>query len=273
MTDEGKRRTAAVPKTWYYDNDGGGPFAAPTDLQRLRPLITRGVVGSMLPVGYNAGNEIVQAPGVLALRNEMIHETRVIPLDGRPHYHRCCATTWATRAAGGKAIRSSSIPPTSPTRPASGRTGERCFTARRCGSPSASHALPAIPCSTRSQSTTRSSGPDRGRCRFHSLATMATGCSCTPVTKEDYEPAQHAVSVASRREALTVAPGLKTRARCNSCPVRSVMPPRQWPPRDEGRRHAAGHRRTCCGAPLDVSDVFTRKRWPSCVTSKAWYAP
>ena len=24
MTDEGKRRTAAVPKTWYYDNDGGG---------------------------------------------------------------------------------------------------------------------------------------------------------------------------------------------------------------------------------------------------------
>ena len=85
MTDEGKRRTAAVPKTWYYDNDGGGPFAAPTDLSAYDRCITRGVVGSMLPVGYNAGNEIVQAPGVLALRNEMIHETRVIPLDGRPH--------------------------------------------------------------------------------------------------------------------------------------------------------------------------------------------
>ena len=39
----------------------------------------------MLPVGYNAGNEIVQAPGYVALRNEMIHETRVIPLDGRAH--------------------------------------------------------------------------------------------------------------------------------------------------------------------------------------------
>jgi hypothetical protein len=39
----------------------------------------------MLPVGYNAGNEIVQGPGVVALRNEMIHETRVIALDGRPH--------------------------------------------------------------------------------------------------------------------------------------------------------------------------------------------
>src|SRR6187401_1731251 len=85
MTDEGKRRTAAVPKTWYYDNDGGGPFAAPTDLSAYDRCITRGVVGSMLPVGYNAGNEIVQGPGVVALRNEMIHEARVVPLDGRPH--------------------------------------------------------------------------------------------------------------------------------------------------------------------------------------------
>ena len=85
MTEDGKRRTAAVPRTWYYDNDGGGPFAAPTDLSVYDRCITRGVVGSMLPVGYNAGNEIVQGPGVVALRNEMIHETRVIPLDGRPH--------------------------------------------------------------------------------------------------------------------------------------------------------------------------------------------
>ena len=85
MSDEGKRRTAAVPRTWYYDNNGGGPFAAPTDLSAYDRCITRGVVGSMLPVGYNAGNEIVQGPGVVALRNEMIHETRVVPLDGRPH--------------------------------------------------------------------------------------------------------------------------------------------------------------------------------------------
>ena len=39
----------------------------------------------MLPVGYNAGNQIVQAPGYVALRNEMIHETRIIALDGRAH--------------------------------------------------------------------------------------------------------------------------------------------------------------------------------------------
>jgi hypothetical protein len=84
MTPEGQRRTAAIPKTWYYDNNGGGPFGAPTDLSAYDRCITRGVVGSMLPVGYNAGNEIVQAPGFVALRNEMIHETRIIPLGDRP---------------------------------------------------------------------------------------------------------------------------------------------------------------------------------------------
>ncbi len=85
MTAEGERRTAAVPRTWYYDNDGGGPFNEPADLSAYDRCITRGVIGSMLPVGYNAGNEIVQAPGFVALRNEMIHETRIIPLERRAH--------------------------------------------------------------------------------------------------------------------------------------------------------------------------------------------
>ena len=34
---------------------------------------------------YNNGNQIVQGPGYVVFRNEMIHESRVIPLDGRPH--------------------------------------------------------------------------------------------------------------------------------------------------------------------------------------------
>ena len=46
--------------------------------------ITRGVMGSLLPTIYNNGNEIVQGPGWVALRNEMIHETRIVPLDSRP---------------------------------------------------------------------------------------------------------------------------------------------------------------------------------------------
>jgi hypothetical protein len=47
--------------------------------------ITRGVVGSIYPVVYGNGQEIVQAPGYVAIMQEMVHEARVIPLDGRPH--------------------------------------------------------------------------------------------------------------------------------------------------------------------------------------------
>ena len=38
----------------------------------------------MFPAIYNNNTRIVQAPGYIALTYEMIHETRVIPLDGRP---------------------------------------------------------------------------------------------------------------------------------------------------------------------------------------------
>jgi hypothetical protein len=39
----------------------------------------------MFPAGYNNAYQIVQTPGFVVLRYEMIHEARVIPLDGRPH--------------------------------------------------------------------------------------------------------------------------------------------------------------------------------------------
>jgi hypothetical protein len=55
------------------------------DLTMYDRCITRGGAGSIFPVIYGNGTEIVQAPGVIAIRNEMIHETRIIPLDGRPH--------------------------------------------------------------------------------------------------------------------------------------------------------------------------------------------
>ena len=47
--------------------------------------ITRGVTGSILPVIYGNGTRIVQAPGYVAVANEMVHEARIIPLDRRPH--------------------------------------------------------------------------------------------------------------------------------------------------------------------------------------------
>jgi hypothetical protein len=45
--------------------------------------ITRGLIGSMLPVIYGNSAEIVQAPGMAAIRNEMIHETRIVPIGGQ----------------------------------------------------------------------------------------------------------------------------------------------------------------------------------------------
>jgi hypothetical protein len=46
--------------------------------------ITRGVPGSMWPSAYNNGHQIIQTPGYVVFHSEMIHEARVIPLDGRP---------------------------------------------------------------------------------------------------------------------------------------------------------------------------------------------
>ena len=47
--------------------------------------ITRGIPGAMFPAGYNNAYEIVQIPGYVVIHYEMIHNVRVIPLDGRPH--------------------------------------------------------------------------------------------------------------------------------------------------------------------------------------------
>jgi hypothetical protein len=51
--------------------------------------ITRGVAGSAFPVIYGNGTQIIQSPGVVAIRYEMIHETRIIPIDApnAPHSH------------------------------------------------------------------------------------------------------------------------------------------------------------------------------------------
>jgi hypothetical protein len=39
---------------------------------------------SMFPFMYNSGIEIVQAPGYVVIRLELVHETRIVPVDGRP---------------------------------------------------------------------------------------------------------------------------------------------------------------------------------------------
>jgi hypothetical protein len=47
--------------------------------------ITRGAPAGMFPAGYNNAYQIVQTPGYVMIHYEMIHEARIIPMDGRPH--------------------------------------------------------------------------------------------------------------------------------------------------------------------------------------------
>jgi len=64
---------------------GAGPFNSPADFTLYDRCITRGIVGSILPVVYGNGNRILQTPDALVFNYEMVHDTRVIPVDGRPH--------------------------------------------------------------------------------------------------------------------------------------------------------------------------------------------
>ena len=85
ITQEAKDRAAALKATrgggdGYYT----GPFRGPEEFTAYVRCITRGVPGSMMPAIYGNSYDITQSPGYVAIRYEMVHETRVIPLDNRP---------------------------------------------------------------------------------------------------------------------------------------------------------------------------------------------
>jgi hypothetical protein len=62
----------------------GGRADSYTDRSFYDRCITRGLPGSMMPAIYGNAYDITQAPGLVAIRYEMIHETRVIRLDNAP---------------------------------------------------------------------------------------------------------------------------------------------------------------------------------------------
>ena len=61
-----------------------GPFYTTKDFSHYDRCITRGVTGSILPSLYGDAMRIVQSPNEVAISYEMLHDTRIIPLDGRP---------------------------------------------------------------------------------------------------------------------------------------------------------------------------------------------
>ncbi len=66
-------------------SSGNGPFDTYEDISVVTRCITRGLPNAMFPGGYNNNYEIVQVAGSVVLLSEMMHDVRVIPLDGRPH--------------------------------------------------------------------------------------------------------------------------------------------------------------------------------------------
>ena len=96
MTADGARRAeewlTKYPRPFRDRRRGSAGWGAPTyayagaeDLRPYDRCITRGLLGSAFPNIYASAVQIFQSPGVVVIHYEMIHESRVIPLDGRPH--------------------------------------------------------------------------------------------------------------------------------------------------------------------------------------------
>ena len=81
VTEEGQQR-AQKARQAFAKRDKPDTY---TDMSLYDRCITIGLPGSMMPMIYGNAYEITQSPGYVAIRYEMVHETRVIPLDGSEH--------------------------------------------------------------------------------------------------------------------------------------------------------------------------------------------
>jgi hypothetical protein len=79
LTPEAQKREATRAEALR----GRGPADSWEDRNLAERCLSRGA--PKLPGGYNNNFMILQGPGYVAILQEMIHEVRVISLDGRPH--------------------------------------------------------------------------------------------------------------------------------------------------------------------------------------------
>jgi hypothetical protein len=89
VTPEGQMRIAARPRTG--SSFSNGVYDSYENLGLYDRCITRGYPSSMLPAIYGDSYQIIQGQGFVAIRIEMIHETRVIPLGNQPHPNKAIA--------------------------------------------------------------------------------------------------------------------------------------------------------------------------------------
>jgi len=89
LTEEGKKRAA------QFKGEDATPTAAALGVYTKvqdRPLAERCLLGfgstsgpPMMPTGYNNTYQIATGPGVMMILVEMVHDARIIHMDGRPH--------------------------------------------------------------------------------------------------------------------------------------------------------------------------------------------
>src|ERR1051326_5776943 len=84
LTPEAQRRQSGISTSVAA---GLGPPAGPEELNNAIRCITPGVprIGGRYGAGDYGYYEIVQTPGYVVIFSEVMHQTRIIPLDGRPH--------------------------------------------------------------------------------------------------------------------------------------------------------------------------------------------
>jgi len=80
-------RPAAIRRLVERENARAGRGEADSWLDRnsWERCISRTMPVAMIPNAYNANYQILQTPEYVVVQMEMIHESRIIPLDGRPH--------------------------------------------------------------------------------------------------------------------------------------------------------------------------------------------
>jgi hypothetical protein len=61
------------------------PADKPEDRGPYERCISRGLPGAMMPGFYNHNYQIFQIPGYVVITVEMIHDARIVPMDGRAH--------------------------------------------------------------------------------------------------------------------------------------------------------------------------------------------
>jgi len=85
VTAEGQKRAAELAEA---SRRIGRWDSAESNQLDDRCLIMAGAGPPMMNAGYNNNYQIVQGPGTVMILVEMIHDVRIIPLDGRPHLPR-----------------------------------------------------------------------------------------------------------------------------------------------------------------------------------------